>query len=103
MGRQELTSLPQGLRVFFARCSMTEDRRKEIALKIVEQLATEKGIPGGDQLRRDLGNMAKNIGVQTEELMGFYESLLPKVIGRIFGYQQVGLTTSKKFQIHGQD
>lgn len=68
---------------------MTEDRRKEIALKVVEQMAIERGIPGADVLKRDIGNLAQKIGVQTDELMRFYESFVPKVYGRIFGYNSV--------------
>jgi len=82
---------------------MTEDRRKEIALKVVEQMVMENGIRGVQQARQDLGNQAKKIGITTEEAFEFYESFVPKFLGRVFGYSHVGLTTSKKFQIHDDE
>lgn len=75
---------------------MNEDRRKEIALMVVEQIAVERGIPATDKLKRDLGNLAGKIGVQTEELMEFYQSITPKILGRIFGYQKVSINMSEK-------
>ncbi len=83
--------------------NMSEDRRKEIALLIVEQLSIERGIPGADVMKRDIGNQAQKIGVSTQELMDFYESLLPRVIARMFGYNHVSLNTigpGKKFEIN---
>lgn len=84
--------------------NMTEDRRKEIALLIVEQMAIERGVPGSEVFKRDIGNTAQKIEVPTHELMTFYESMVPKVLGRVFGYQVVSLTMSeprkKKFDVH---
>jgi hypothetical protein len=67
---------------------MTEDRRKEIALKLVEQRLAERGIPGADELKRDIGNAAKKIGVKTEELMEFYQSCVPQLLDKIFGFKR---------------
>lgn len=82
---------------------MTEERRKEIALKIVEQLAIEKGVPSGDAFKRDVGNLAHKLDLPTEEIMAFYETFVPKVLGRVFGYQHVSLNMSepskKKFEV----
>ncbi len=83
---------------------MTEERRREIALKIVEQQTMEKGIPGGDTLKRDMGNLAPKIGIPVEELMSFYQTFAPKVLGGIFGYNEVSVDMKgprKKFQING--
>ncbi|MFZ2484486.1 MAG: hypothetical protein WAX80_02620 [Minisyncoccia bacterium] len=81
---------------------MTEERRKEIALMLVEQLIVENGIRGVQQVRQDTGNMAKKLNLQTQELMDFYELLVPKFLGRVFGYSSVRVSMEKKFQVHDQ-
>ena len=73
---------------------MNEDRRKEIALKVCEKLFIDRGIPGGDSLKRDIGNAAKDLGITTEEAMEFYRSFVPKVLGRLFGFTYVSLNMS---------
>jgi len=52
---------------------------------LVEQRIVERGIPGAEELKRDLGNAAKKIDVKTGELMEFYESCVPKLLTKIFG------------------
>lgn len=74
---------------------MTEERRKVIALKIVEQMVIDRGIPGAEQLKRDMGNEAKKLGIPTSELMKFYRSCAPRALGQIFGFRQVSLIMSK--------
>jgi hypothetical protein len=51
-------------------------------------------IPAGETLRREVGNMGQKVGVSTQELMDFYESIVPKVIARTFGYTQVSINSS---------
>ncbi|HRH27127.1 MAG TPA: hypothetical protein PLZ99_03165 [Parcubacteria group bacterium] len=77
--------------------AMTEQRRMEIALLLVEQKILDTGLVGGggDRLKRDLGNLGPRIGVSTDELLAFYETFLPKIIGKTFGYSQVSLVTKK--------
>lgn len=75
--------------------AMTEQRRQEIALMIVEQKAFEMGI-SSDNLKRDMGNLGQKIGVSTEELTQFYESMVPRIYGRIFGYTEVSIKASGK-------
>lgn len=69
--------------------NMTEERRKEIALMIVEQRLLEEGFRGADAVKRGIGNEAQKLGINTEELMGFYQTFFPKIYGRIFGYNSV--------------
>ena len=77
------------------RTSMTDNRRKEIALKYVENQILERGIPGKDSLRRELGNEAKRLDISTDELLEFYQSFVPKLLGNIFGYSKVSLEMSE--------
>ena len=81
---------------------MSEERRKEIALAVVEQYFIDNGIPGGSKLRQDAGNILQRINSRTsgqklelslEGLMEFYLSLVPKVIGNVFAKREVSLTT----------
>jgi hypothetical protein len=73
---------------------MTEQRRMEIALLVVEQMAIERGIPGADTLKRDVGNQAQKLGLSTQEVMAFYKSFVPKIYARIFGYDSVTISAS---------
>lgn len=80
---------------------MTEERRKEIALLVVEQMVIERGVPAKDILRREVGNIAKKIGVESSEIMDFYLSMLPKILSGIFGGNKTVLDVpeKRKFQV----
>jgi len=73
---------------------MTEQRRMEIALMVVEQMAVERGIPGADTLKRDIGNQAKKLNLTTDELMLFYRSFVPKIYAQVFGFNSVTIKAS---------
>jgi hypothetical protein len=72
---------------------MDEKRQGEIALKVVKQKLFKSGLPG-DGSQRELGNIAKELGIELEELKQFYEAILPEFLGRILGRKKVSLTTS---------
>jgi hypothetical protein len=74
---------------------MSEERRKEIALMIVSNTILERGFPSSALLRREAGNLAVKLGIDIKELMSFYESFIPQMIGGTFGYDSVSITTSK--------
>ena len=73
---------------------MTEQRRMEIALLVVEQQAIERGIPGADSLKRDIGNQAQKLNLTVDELMLFYRSFVPKIYARVFGFDSVTISAS---------
>ena len=80
---------------------MHKSLRDEICYLIVEQLVLDKGLPGGSQLRQDLGNIAKKISerghnVTVEDLMQVYEGIVPKLYGKIFGYTEVSIQASHR-------
>jgi len=75
---------------------MEKQRQMEIALMIVEQKVAHSGIPGVDTLEREMGNMAQKLDLTVEELMQLYESLMPKIIARTFGYSEVSITANGK-------
>lgn len=84
---------------------MTEERRKEIALLLIEARIAERGIPGVNELGRDVGNAAKAIGIETHELMAFYQTFVPKVLGKIFRYNRVSVIMGDAFvtESHSKD
>ena len=75
---------------------MTEKRKGEIALMLIEKQILDRGIPSPDTLKREVGNKAAEIKVSTEELMEFYELFVPKILGRAFGWSSVGITYKGK-------
>lgn len=72
---------------------MNERRQGEIALLLVKHRIIKKGLPG-DGFQRDLGNVAKDMGIDVEELRQFYESLLPEMLSHLLGRKSVTLETS---------
>ena len=73
---------------------MDEKRKGEIALKILETMLMKRQIPAPNDFMRELGNVAKEIGEDTETLKQFYEALLPKMLGRMLGRKSVSMTSS---------
>jgi hypothetical protein len=69
--------------------NMDDARRNEIALKLVEQMVIERGIPGADVLKRDIGNMAKKLNISKEELIELYQWCLPRLLANVFGCKSV--------------
>lgn len=44
-----------------------------------------------ETVRRNLPNLARELGENLEDIRGFYDEILPRVIGRRTGHQQVSL------------
>lgn len=74
---------------------MTEERQGQIALKIVKQLLAKKGIRGRGDFQGENGEMAKQIGVDLDELWEFHLAILPQVLGKMLGVDHVSLTVSR--------
>jgi hypothetical protein len=73
--------------------NLTEQRIGEIAMTIlIEKLEKEGGLTIGSKFHRELGDIAKKIGIPIEELEEFSKEVLVRFIGRTFGMQHVSLT-----------
>lgn len=72
--------------------AMTIERAGEIALKIIENRAIKHGMNDPRGLRRELGNLSKEINVPIEELSELTQMMLPKIIGAMYGASHVGIT-----------
>lgn len=74
---------------------MDEKRQGEIALKLVQNKIIKSEMPSAANFLRELGNIAKEIGEETDTMKVFYESaILPKLIGTMLG--RVGVTITSK-------
>lgn len=73
---------------------MDTQRQGEIALLLVRKQLTKRGLLG-EGFRRELGNAAKDLGVEPHELEAFYEKQLPFIIGEMLGRKDVLITTRK--------
>lgn len=73
---------------------MSESRKRDIALRMVEHVMLRRQLPAPNDFMREIGNTAKDIGVDIETLKKFYEALLPKIIGRMLGRKNVSVTSS---------
>lgn len=63
---------------------MDEKRKGEIALLLVKNQIKEKGVRISQNLRRDIGNDAKNIGISTDEAMEFMELIVRELVEKTF-------------------
>ncbi|MEK7461591.1 MAG: hypothetical protein AAB586_00775 [Patescibacteria group bacterium] len=64
---------------------MTEERRKEIALLVVEARMAEDGIPNVVAHRRDTSLAATATGIEVGEMREFFESCFPSALTKILG------------------
>lgn len=80
--------------------SMTEERKGQIALALLELRMSEEGVRLNQNTLREIGSTVKELeeaGFKTDEkeLETFSLELLTKLIGRAFGYQRVSLVVSE--------
>ena len=75
---------------------MDHARRNEIAYLLLVHQMMKKALPAPNDFRREMGNQAKEIGVELEELMQFFLGIFPKLIGRMVGAENVSLTTNRR-------
>jgi hypothetical protein len=68
---------------------MTEERRGEIALALVETEAAENGFPSPRRLKSRVAKLSKETTIPKEELLEFYRTLVPLLYGKLFGYKEV--------------
>ena len=73
---------------------LSKERAGEIAIKLIERAAMDREFPAPNDVRREIGNIAKDIDESTEDLTRFFEMLLPKILGRALGRKYVSITTS---------
>jgi hypothetical protein len=64
---------------------MDDKRRGEIALMLVERELMKERLHAPNDFHRIIGNIAKEIGIDSQELLDFYQSMLPKMIGMMLG------------------
>lgn len=68
---------------------MTEERAKEIALLFIKAWFKKEGIRGNTM--RDLGNLAKDVGLETDELRSLVLFFLPEMLEDIFNLSSVSI------------
>ncbi|HVV39254.1 MAG TPA: hypothetical protein VHD31_02915 [Candidatus Paceibacterota bacterium] len=75
---------------------MDDKRKGEIALKLVEYRFLSTPMPTPNNFNRELGNIAKDAGVDLNELRDFYADILPKLVGKMFNKNSVSITMSDR-------
>ncbi len=68
---------------------ITEERAREIALKIVKFKMSRNGL--NIDFMRNIGNAARDIGIETSEARAFVHYLLPEMLGDILDLQSVDI------------
>lgn len=73
---------------------MNKQRQGEIALALIKLRMAREGLPRPDVFAREIGNISAETKIPKQELVAFFEALLPEFLGRMLGRQSVSLTTS---------
>ena len=63
--------------------TLSNQRKGEIALKIVREMLSHEGIRF-DSFKRDIGNKAKRLGVSEEELLQFSKEIIRELYEKTF-------------------
>ncbi len=63
---------------------MNEKRKGEIALLFLKNKLQKDGIRLNQRAKREIGNTAKEIGVNTDEIMEFTEIITRELVDEIF-------------------
>jgi len=64
---------------------MDEKRKGEIALVLLKYRMSREGIRLTPDLKRDLGNVAKETGIPQDELKEFMKIFIEELLEKIFG------------------
>jgi len=67
---------------------LTEERKGEIALKYLKYLMRREGIKLSAETKREVGNMAKQIGISNEEAELFAEDFVREFVDYLFQKRQ---------------
>lgn len=69
---------------------MTTERQGEIALMLLKRKFQKQGLSSfaQDNFRREIGNVAKAIGIEVRELEEFAEILVKGVVDDMFNYRK---------------
>lgn len=70
---------------------MSEQEMGRIALKVLKKHLERQSLPSPKDFRSEIKSMARELGETPETMMGFYVALLPQLLGKMLGYQSVGL------------
>lgn len=67
---------------------LSKQRQGEIALLFLKNKMRKEGISLGQNTRREIGNVAKEIGINTEEAAEFAEIVTREIVDEIFPPQK---------------
>ena len=63
---------------------LSDERKGQIALRVLKHQLQEKGIRLTPNFRREIGNEAKVIGIQIEEARQFMEEIIRELVDEAF-------------------
>lgn len=63
---------------------MTEERKRVIAVSLLEHMGKKKFKSQFDSFNRDLGNIAKETGIPVDELKGFVKPIIQSALDESF-------------------
>ncbi len=73
---------------------MDSKRKGEIAHKLIVHRMMKSSLTAPNDFRREMGNQAKEIDIELDELMEFFMDIFPQLIGKMVGADNVSLTTT---------
>ena len=73
---------------------MTDERRGQIALAILEAKVLSEGLISPRKLGDEFRRAAQETGIDATELKDFYRSFVPRLYGRMFGFKSVEINAT---------
>ena len=75
--------------------TLTTERRGEIAIKLIILQAVHDGLPSKNDFKRKVGDLHRETEIPKEELIAFFDSLVPETLRLTYEYQDVNLKTTR--------
>ncbi len=63
---------------------LSKERQGEIALLLIKAQMSRKSIPAPTEIKRELGNIAKEIGIELNELIDFAKPIYEEALNKGF-------------------
>lgn len=68
--------------------ALTEQKKGEIALKYLKERLSREGVKLSKDMKRDIANTAKKIGVDQKDAEQFVEELVRELVEEVFAKKQ---------------
>jgi hypothetical protein len=72
--------------------AISEARMAQVGLALFKARVMQEGLHLKGDMRRQMGAMAKEAGLEVDELKDFIETIIPELLANALGYHSVSIT-----------